>query len=48
MPRAVTLLATAATGAAVPTAAVVMAAGVVARLVTAKVKGPPRPPVVIF
>ena len=42
------MLATGATGAAVPTVAVVMAAGVVARLVTAKVNGPPMPPVVIF
>lgn len=31
-----------------PTVAVVIAAGVVARLVTAKVNGPPMPPVVIF
>ena len=42
------MLATGATGAAVPTVAVVMAAGVVARLVTANVNGPPMPPVVIF
>jgi len=46
--RAVTVLATGATGAAVPTVAVVIAAGVVPRFVTAKVKGPPMPPVVIF
>ena len=46
--RAVTLLATGAAGAAVPTVVVVMDAGVVARLVTAKLNGPPSPPVVIF
>ena len=44
----VTLMAVGEAGVAVPAAAVVMAAGVLARLVTVKLKGPPAPPVVIF
>ena len=44
----VTTFATGATGAAVAAAVVVIEAGAAARLFTAKVKGPPKPPVVIF
>ena len=36
------------TGAAVPAAVVVIEAGTVAKLLAAKVNGPPKPPVVIF
>ena len=46
--RFVTALATGAAGAGVAAAAVVILAGAAAKLFTAKVNGPPKPPVVIF
>lgn len=44
----VTALGVGATGAAVAVAVVVMAAGAAAKLLTAKLNGPPKPAVVIF
>ena len=46
--KLVTALAMGTVGAAVPAAMVVIEAGAAARLVAAKVNGPPKPPVVIF
>lgn len=46
--RFVTALATGAAGAAVPITVVVIAAGAAARLLTEKLNGPPKLPVVIF
>ena len=48
VPTKVTLMAVGEAGVAVPAATVVMPAGALARLVCAKVKAPPKPPVVIF
>lgn len=48
VPTVVTLIAVGEAGVAIPTATVVMPAGELARLVCAKVKAPPTPPVVIF
>ena len=48
MPTVVTLMAVGEAGVAVPAARVVILEGALARLVCAKVKGPPKPPVVIF
>lgn len=46
--RVLTLSVVGVVGAAVPTVAVVIAAGTAARFETAKLNGPPSPPVVIF
>lgn len=48
VPNVVALMAVGATGAAVPAVAVVILAGVPARLVAEKVNGPPAAPIVIF
>ena len=48
MPSAEMLMAEGATGVAVAAVVVVMLAGVLARLVCTNVKGPPKPPSVVF
>ena len=48
VPTVVTLIAVGDAGVGVPAVTVVIAAGALARLVWAKLNGPPKPPIVIF